>query len=530
METQRLAVVDTGVVDGAIPSRSRVPITLAPLPTLRVGVGGIVHETNTYAVETLGPTDLGAFVPVAGEDIVRVHRGTRTCVGGMIDAAAELGAELVPLWWSFAQPSGTVAADAYRTMRTNLLGAITAAGPLDALALDLHGGGVAEEAEDLEADLGRAVRSLVGPDIPIVVTLDLHGNVSDGMAEVFDVMIGYHLYPHTDQWERGDEAMRLVPRLLDGTLRPRTYVEHLPMLLPTSTTDPGHPAADMNELCRRLEAEPGVIDCTVFHGFPFTDVPEVGVHVVATTDGDLDLARRTASAVGAWIWDAKERFRVEHPTPDQAVRTALAMAGQPIVVNETNDNPGGGAPGDGTQLLQALIDQGAENAVFGFLCDPESAAICHDAGVGAVVHLRLGGKHDRLHGETIDTDAYVKTLTDGRFTLRAFAEGSRVSLGRCARIILGDRHGGIEVIVSERRAQTLDDAIFRLHGIDVTEYKVVALKSSNHFRAGFRDLAAAIVTSDAPGLTTTRVEVFDHARSPHALWPRDPDATYAPSA
>jgi microcystin degradation protein MlrC len=502
----------------------------SPLPTFRVGVGGIVHETNTYAVETLGPTDLDAFAQVAGDDLLRVHRGTRTCIGGMIDAAADLGAELVPLWWSSAQPSGTVSAGAYRAMRTSLLDAITAAGPLDALALDLHGGGVAEEAEDLEADLGRAVRRLVGPDLPVVVTLDLHANVSDAMADVFDVMIGYHLYPHTDQWERGDEAMRLLPRLLDGSLRPRTHVEHLPILLPTSTTDPGHPAADMNEVCRLLEAEPGVVDCTVFHGFPFTDVPEVGVHVVTTTDADPDLARRTAATVSTWIWDAKDRFRVENPTPDQAVRAALAMDGQPIVINETNDNPGGGAPGDGTQLLRALIDQRAANALFGFLCDPESAAICHEAGVGAVVHLRLGGKHGPLHGETIETDAYVKCLTDGRFTLRAFAEGSRLSLGRSARVVLGDRHGGIEVIVTERRGQTLDDAIFRLHGIDVTEYKVVALKSSNHFRAGFRDLAAAILTSDAPGLTTNRVEVFDHPRSRRALWPRDPDATYAPPA
>jgi microcystin degradation protein MlrC len=448
----------------------------------------------------------------------------------MIDAAAALDAELVPLFWSSAQPSGTVTADAYRAMRADLLDAITAAGPLDALALDLHGGGVAEEAEDLEGDLGRAVRALVGSDVPIVVTLDLHGNISDTMADVFDVMIGYHLYPHTDQWERGDEAMRLVPRLLNGSLRPRTYVEHLPILLPTSTTDPGHPAADMNDVCRRLEAEPGVIDCTVFHGFPFTDVPEVGVHVVVTTDADPELARRSASTVGAWIWDAKERFRVENPTPDQAVRAALATDGQPIVINETNDNPGGGAPGDGTQLLRALIDQGARRAVFGFLCDPESAAACHEAGVGAIVRLRLGGKHDALHGETIETDAYVKCLTDGRFTLRAFAEGSRLSLGRCARVVLGDRHGAIEVIVAERRGQTLDDAIFRLHGIDVRDYKIVALKSSNHFRAGFRDLAAAIVTSDAPGLTTTRVEVFDHERSARALWPRDPGVTYAPSA
>lgn len=498
--------------------------------SFRVGIGGIVHETNTYATETFGPTGLDGFSRVSGEDIFNIHRGTRTCIGGMIDAASDIGAELVPLWWSSAQPSGTISAEAYRSMKDSLLAAIEAAGHLDALALDLHGAGVAEGAEDLEADLGVAIRELVGPDLPIVVTLDLHGNISDAMAEVFDVMIGYHLYPHTDQWERGDEALRLLPRLRDGGLRPVAHVEHLPVLLPTSTTDPGHPAADMNEVCRRLEAQDGVVDCTVFHGFPFTDVPEVGVHVVVTTDGDEELARRTASAVGAWIWDARERFRIENPTPDQAVRRAMELDGHPVVINETNDNPGGGAPGDGTHLLRALIDQGATEAVFGFLCDPEVVAACHEAGVGQVIRIRLGGKHDKLHGETVETDAYVKCLTDGRFTMRAMSAGSRVSMGRAVRIVLGDRRGGIDVIVTERRAQTFDDAIFRLHGIDVSEYKIVALKSSNHFRAGFRDVAAAIITADAPGLTTTRVEVFDHPRSARPLWPRDPEADYSPTA
>ena len=493
-------------------------------------MGGIVHETNTYATETFGPTGLEGFGRASGAEIFQIHQGTRTCIGGMIDAAADIGAELVPLWWSSAQPSGTISAEAYGAMKDSLLAAIEAAGPLDALALDLHGAGVAEGAEDLEGDLGAAIRERVGPDLPIVVTLDLHGNISDPMAEVFDVMIGYHLYPHTDQWERGDEALRLLPSLMDRSLRPHTHVEHLPVLLPTSTTDPGHPAADMNEFCHRLEDQPGVVDCTVFHGFPFTDVPEVGVHVVVTTNGDAELARRTGAAMGTWIWDARERFRSENPTPDQAVRTAMEFDGRPVVINETNDNPGGGAPGDGTHLLRALIDQRAREAVFGFLCDAEAVAACHEAGVGQVIRLRLGGKHDKLHGETVETDAYVKCLTDGRFTLRAMSAGSRVSMGRTARMVLGDRHGGIEVIVTERRAQTFDDAIFRLHGIDVSEYKIVALKSSNHFRAGFRDVAAAIITADAPGLTTTRVEVFDHPRSSRPLWPRDPEADYKPSA
>jgi microcystin degradation protein MlrC len=501
----------------------------------RVGIGGIVHETNTYATEAFGPTGLDSFRAFEGEALVRSQRGTRTCLGGMLDAAADLDAEVVPLWWAGAEPSGTIARNAYEAMRDRLLDAIRAALPLDALALDLHGAGVVGDAEDLEADLGRAIRDLVGHDLPIVVSLDLHGNISDEMARLYDVMLGYHLYPHTDMWERGDEAMRLLPSLLDGSVRPTTHVEHLPILLPTSTTDPGFPAADMNERCRELEQRPGVIDCTVFHGFPFTDIEDVGVHVVVVTDDDPALARAVGAEMGRWVWEHRERFRIESPTPEQAVRLALGAdtTTGPVVINETSDNPGGGAPGDGTHLLRALLDAdppAGAGIVFGFLCDPDVAAAAHAAGVGATIDVALGAKHDTLHGAPVEARAYVKCLTDGRFVLRAMAAGARVNLGPSARLVLGGRDGAVEVIVTTHRSQTIDQEVFRLHGVDVTTCRIVALKSSNHFRAGFRDLASQIVTADSPGLTTNRVEVFDHPRATRPLWPQDPAATYEPSA
>jgi microcystin degradation protein MlrC len=510
----------------------------------RVGIGGIVHETNTYATDSFGPTDRDAFHAVAGDALLREHRGTRSCIGGMLDAAADpaVAAVVVPLWWSSAPPSGTIRRDAYELMRDELLRSIEEALPdLDALALDLHGAGVVGEDDDLEVDLGRAIRPLGGPDLPIVATLDLHGNIGDEMAGLYDLMFGYHLYPHTDMWERGDEAMRHLPRLLDRSLRPTTHVEHLPILLPTSTTDPGFPAAEMNDLCRRLESRPGVVDCTVFHGFPFTDVADVGVHVVVTTDDDAPLARAVGAEVGRWIWDNRERFRTESPTPEQAVRLALAAdtTTGPVVINETSDNPGGGSPGDGTHLLRALLDAvpadeprpstGDPVAVFGFLCDPDAAIAAHAAGTGTTIELRLGGKHDELHGLPLDVTAYVKALTDGRFVLRSMSAGTRVNLGRSARLVIGGPRGNVEVIVTERRSQTLDAEIFRLHGIDVTACRIVALKSSNHFRAGFRDVASQIVTADAPGLTTNRVEVFEHRRATVPLWPQDPAAAYEPS-
>lgn len=486
---------------------------------MRIALGGISHETNTYADAVSGPTGLDRFVVRRGDRVLR-SRGTDTYVGGFLDGCDEIGAEPVPTLWAWAGPSGTITAEAFAALRDELLQRLQDASPFDAVALELHGAGVVEGIDDLEGHLGAEVRRLVGPDVPIVAALDLHGNITDQMAEVFDVFFGNHLYPHTDGRERGYEAVAAVPHLRAGTWTPVIHVEHLPMLLPTSTTEPGGPAAEMNDVCRAIEERPGVIDCTVFHGFPYVDVPHVGVHVVVTTDGDAELASTCSDEVAAWIWEHRERFRRDAYSADGAVEAArelVAGAVRPVVINETSDNPGGGAPGDGTHLLRAMVAAELEDAAFGFIADPEVAAHAHEAGVGARLDVRLGGKHGDLHGTPLDLSCVVRTLTDGRIVLQHMMKGVPLDLGPSARL----RCGGIDVIVTSTPFQTIDPEIFLLHGIDVTRCTVVGLKSSQHFRAGFGDLAGAIVTADGPGLTTNQVEVFEHPRAGRPLWPKE---------
>jgi len=373
---------------------------------LRVAIGGISHETNTYAVACSGVTPLGDFHVERGDEILEAHRGVRSYIGGMLDAAAEIDAEVVPTYFAIAQPSGTISAEAYTTMKADLLRSIGDAMPVDAVVLELHGAGVVEGVEDLEADLAGAVRDLVGPDVKVVAPLDLHGNITDRMAELIDLMLGVHYYPHTDMYERGHEVVSLLPPLVAGDLHPATHVEHLPMLLPTSTTDL-QPARAVNELCWKLEEDPAVVDCTFFHGFPFTDTTNVGVHVVVTTDGDPALARATAKTVAGWIWEHREEFRPETDTPELALRRAFAAAvevASPVVVNDTADNCGGGAPGDATHVLRALLEAAPDRpgaACFGFVYDPAVALAALEAGPGATVDVKLGGKHDDVHGEPL---------------------------------------------------------------------------------------------------------------------------------
>lgn len=495
---------------------------------MRIAVGGISHETNTYANACFGFTELEAFSIARGDEIIERNAGTRTFVGGFLAAAERIGAQVVPTLTAIAQPSGTIASGAYAAMKTELLERLRAALPVDAVALELHGAGVVEVIDDLEADLAGEIRSLVGADVPIVAPLDLHGNITPAMASAIDLMLGVHYYPHTDMYERGEEAVLALPEILAGRLNPVTHVEYLPMLTPPSCTDDA-PARETNELCWKLEGEPGVVDATFFHGFPFTDTPEAGAQVVVTTNGDRAQAERVAKTIAASVWERRESFRPETDSPELAVRQAMDAAaanpGAPIVINETSDNCGGGAPGDSTHLLRALLDAGATDTCFAFMYDPEVAAAAHRAGVGATIDVKLGGKHDGVHGAPLDLRVYVKSLSDGRFTYSTpMLAGVRVNMGLMARLQVD----GIDIVVGSARSQTFDTEPFLLHGIDVTRYKIVALKSSQHFRAAFGPLAAQIFTSDAPGLTTLRVDGFDRTRPAGPLWPKDPAATYVP--
>lgn len=487
----------------------------------RIALGGITHETNTYATDVLGETVLADFDVLRGAALVETLRSTRTYLGGALAAVDELGAEAVPLLHAYAQPGGTISHAAYAELRDELLARLRAALPVDAVVLEMHGAGVTNELDDLELDLAQSVRAAVGKDVPIVSPLDLHGNLSPELAAAVDVPLGVQLYPHTDMVDRGYEAVRLLPALWSGELRPTTHVERLPLLLPATFTG-RHPGSTVNAICADEEADPRVVDCTFFHGFPWTDTSVVGSSVVVTTNADPQLAREISRRVGRWIWEHRADFASEGVPPAEAVRRALSAGRRPVVINETNDNAGGGAPADGTHLLRAIIDARVADCVFGFVVDAQTAAAANAAGVGTELEIELGGKHGEAGGEPIRGRALVRTLTDGRFRIQSeMARGVEVDLGPTARLELQ----GVDVIVTSGRSQTFDAEIFLLHGIDVGRARIIGLKSQNHFRAGFSDLAAEIVTSDGPGVTTGNPRLLPRRRA-RALWPLDSNVSY----
>jgi microcystin degradation protein MlrC len=526
----------------------------------RVAVGGLVHETNTYVVEAMGPTTLEQFTVLRGSQIPAECYRTGTSMLSLIEACREADIDIVPTVYAIRDPSGTITAQAYNSLKSEILQSLRRAGSVDAVLLDLHGAGVAENVPSIEADLLTAIRRLVGQRTRIIwADADLHGNPPSEITLLVDFWNGVQLYPHTDYRTRARRAVQLVPNLVAGKIRPTMQLEWVPILMPLLTTDPGSLAAQVKDKALAIESRAKVLDCTVFHGFPFADVPQNGIRVLVTTDNDQQLAQQYARELAQWIWDNREQFRWNGLSAAQAVEQAIdelkkqsrpvpatAKAGLtpneierqlekasygflpdegakgPVVIHETSDNPGAGTTGDATHLPRAMLEAGLEQAAFAGIYDPETVEQAVRAGVGGLIDIRLGGKAGTLGGRPIEAKAYVKSISDGRATMRGMDRGAALQMGPSAGLIIG----GMDVIVTRVRQQTFDNALLRLHGVDVRDYRIIGLKSAVHFRAWWRDVASRIITADPPGYSTNNVGVFKHTRKTCPRFPIDADATY----
>ena len=307
------------------------------------------------------------------------------------------GYEVVPTFYCNATPSGQLPVADYKLLRDELVASIAATMPVDAVCIELHGAGVSEHVEDIESDIGEHIRRVIGHHIPLVCSLDLHANIYDDMLLYWDAMIGYRLYPHEDQFETGYKVFSLLPKLIEMKRNSEKYavsLQRLPMILPTTSTDYPFPHFKVNQLCMQLEKEnpEKLIDLRLMHGFPFTNIKFPNPVVMCTcTPGQYAFATHTANQVAKYVWSIREEYLLPSFTPADSVREALRQfKGQgPVLIHETNDNTGCGAPGDATYLLRAMLDlnvgtvHGAKFAAFGFFCDKEAVDEAVKIGVGS---------------------------------------------------------------------------------------------------------------------------------------------------
>jgi microcystin degradation protein MlrC len=491
--------------------------------TIRIALGGIVHETNTFA---LTPTDLAEFEAnglYVGDELRRLT-GTNTVVGGAIEAIdADPELELIPTVFSHAIPGGTVSREAFEHIVGQITDGITAAKP-DAVVLDLHGALVVDGFPGGDGEVARRVRAIVGPGVPIVSPLDLHGNIDDVLVQNVDILLPYHTYPHVDTAERGREAVEMAVRMAKGEIRPTMRAVKLAISSPGPQQYSGfEPTVSLQKIARDWETKPGVIDTSILFAFPYSDVPHNGMAVVATTDNDPELAEQICREIGAEIVRRHREFWPEMMTVEEAVHAAMSEPKGPVVLADYGDNPGGGSSCDGTALLWGLLDLGAQGAAVGHICDPDVARVAHEAGEGAEINVELGGKRDHWHGAPIPVTATVLRLSSGDYVYEGpMNRGVHNSMGPTAVLACRGRHGNIvEVIVSSRRVQALDTAIFRSQGIEPTERKILVVKSSVHFRGAFAPIASRIILVNTPGLLQLDVSAFPFRHITRPLWPHD---------
>jgi microcystin degradation protein MlrC len=498
---------------------------------MRFFCGGINHETNTFSPIPADGERFRVMNYDRGQDVIDRYRGTRTAIGGFIDAARDHGIELVPTIYSFAMPSGAVTRDEFEAQMADTLDdleAAMAAGPIDGVLLALHGAMVIEGIDDGEGEYLRRVRDVVGPDMPVVTELDLHANLSPESTNLADIIIGYDTYPHVDVYDRAVELTGLLVRLARGEIVTARAFRQIPVLSNLTAQYTGRaPMSDWLALCHEIETRPGVLTATIVAGFPYADIPETGMCAYVVTDGDQALAEACADELARFAWERREAFQAIPMSVVDAVEYAMTHPG-PICLADVSDNTGAGSSGDGTEILRELIRRKATSAAVALVFDPETVAQAVEAGVGATIAARIGGKVDDLHGAPVEADAYVRAITDGFFINDGpLGTGSQSSMGTTVVLEIGGR-GAIEVICTQYRRAPNDANSLRSVGIEPTRRQIVVIKSSVHYRADFMPLMREIVEVDAPGLSSPNWSRFEFKRLRSPMYPLDQNFEWSP--
>ncbi|MDY0883650.1 M81 family metallopeptidase [Dongia soli] len=482
------------------------------------------HETNTFSVRA---TDYAAFMDrycyFEGKEAIAERGNANTELAGFLDAGRRNGWQIVHVLSASAQPAGRVTRDAF----DRLTGPIVAAakehkGKLNGILLGLHGAMVTDFCQDGEGELLERLRAVVGPDLPIAITLDLHANVTRKMCDFAQIIVSYKTYPHVDMRERGRQAGDILHRTMAGEIKPVTIAARLPMLDEANggRTDVG-PMIDWIKRAIAYEQETDVFAVSINAGFGNADIEEVGPTVLVTGQGDMAEHRKFAEAIADEIWE--KRFDVLNTY--MAVEEAAAICksykrdGGPIIVADYADNPGGGGYGDSTELLRALLEAKIEDACFGPIVDPETAMQLRQHKIGETVQVRLGGKTDpRFGGGPLNLTGKLKLISDGDYVGDGpMVGGLNLSWGPVA-VIQVD---GFDILVTTLPAQMLDLQQFRAFGIDPAAKTVVGLKSMQHFRAAFEPIAGKVIVCDSGALCTLQLEKLPYVNVPRPIYPID---------
>jgi microcystin degradation protein MlrC len=486
---------------------------------MRILIGGIMHESNTFASTRADRRRFLESSLAAGPDILPVWKSAHHEVGGFIEGAESYGYELVPSIMAWATPSGPVE-DAVLDEVTERLIADGRKSRIDGVLLALHGAMVTPKHASADTEVLRRVRTGVGPHIPLIASLDFHANCDPAMAEYADALVGYQTYPHIDQRQRGLLAAELLTRTIRNEIRPVCQIAKRPMManILGQATD-REPMKGLLIAAREAEQRSGMLSISVMGGFSYADVPNVGPSVIAVADADRRLARAAAEELADRMWQVRHDLSVPCASPQDAVRRAIKSDRGPVVLVDLGDNVGGGSAGDGTVLLAELLNQHAEGAVV-TLFSPAAVTECQRLGVGARFVGTVGGSVDHRHGDPVQVTGTVAGLFDGKWIETEARHGGRRHNDQGPTAVLSLDSGNTLVLNS---LQTPPFSLGQLTsvGVDPTKAKVIVVKAAIAYKAAYAPVAAEIVEVDTPGVTAVNPARFEYHRIPRPLFPLD---------
>jgi microcystin degradation protein MlrC len=507
------------------------------MTTPRVAILGLALESNRWS-RPAGEEDF-KHQWLEGDAILREARAGAPAMP--MEAAAFVKAmdatgpwQPVPILVASSFPAGPIEQATFERALAIMLAGLEAALPLDAVYICNHGGMTATHMFDPDGEIVTRVRQAIGPKARLVLTMDLHANISERMVAPCDLVVGYRTNPHVDMIERGEEAAFGLRRMLAGLADPKTALVRLP-LTPASVnllTNAG-PYGELIDYGQKRQAEHAgaILNVSIFGGFVFSDTPKNGIATVVTARNDARLARALADEISERAWAMRSRFRKTLMPVAEAVALANARERAPVIYSDSGDNPGGGGSGRTTELLAALHAADAQDVIYGSFFDPALAAEAHRLGMGA----RLVARFNRDRGQApweqwdlpFEAEAEVVGLTDGHFIGKlGLLQGRKVYLGPSAAL----RIGGLRVVVISARSQTADPMFFEMFGIDIGKAATVVVKSRGHFRAGFRPWfpPEQVKEVDTAGLTSPVLERLPFEGLPRPCYPLDEAATWTP--
>ncbi len=522
---------------------------------MRIPLLGISHETNTFSSV---PADYAAFEAsgiLRGEEIFDKFRDAAYTISGYMQAAEELGFELVPLMYAVTGPIGTITKDAYDRLTAEMFGMLREQGPCDAVLISNHGAAVSEEFPDMDGEFCRAVREIVGPDMRVGVTLDMHGNVSKPVVEHTDVCIVWRTNPHLDPKPRGRKTAELIVRAANGEIDPVQWIEMPPMYVNIVKQFTGEdPMKSFVADAVAANETPGILDTSVAEGYPYSDVEEMGMSWVAIADGDLELAKSVAKDMAAKAWERRAELNVQVASITEALDYAVAnykgprdlneadvvatdgtalappeddeVRNGPIVLMDVGDNIGGGSSADSTHILAEAVERG----ISGFLqtlYDPDSVDACVAAGVGGTVTLDVGGKTDDMHGKPVRVTGTVRAITDGQYEELGPSHGGFRFYDSGVTARLDTDSGQTLVLTSARAGNTVRAQMYHI-GIIPERYRIVVAKGVVSPRPAYQPIAGKVILVNTPGVTTADMSTFTYHRRRIPLYPMEQDAQYNP--